>query len=1248
MAEHPSSRATGESLSSSNLAKPDSYLRVGQMNVARIRKDLINLSQLTDVSGNPKFDILLITEPPYTVKRDSIFIPNKECKVFYARKTSSKKWSTHAAIYVLNNSLTWRPIVSSSTSFFAEIEVFSKNMKLRIASVYITAINETALHFETLRDRALNGKTQIIGGDLNGRHDLWERRGTCNRIGRLVHKFARENNWVILNRAGDFTRRPLIKGHDPTTPDITMAQLTSASLVSEWKVDQTSYLSDHLCISFRVQVSIPQHQTVFRAASNSKVAKEAIKALSQLKPSDITYDNLVKTINTVKNTLASKSPNIVRNSNCRENKNIWRTRKLINKISRVLKANSDSNFLSNDPTCLPLKAEIDNLSLELKKRRCHLINKKIREIRNLRSKSLAKKIKRQGQSVIWKEFNITDKNSNNINIIRTGDDALITDQVEILNLIMTNLASKQPAFQTLASPPTNLFRDHALNLHEIDSAIVDLKSRKACGTDGISAKLLKDIHGSNHSILHNFISQIWANKSVPDSIKQSRLTILSKSKEPIGSIDCYRPIGMPNQLLKVLELVISERLRYFVNRNLTDKKQFGAKRTVSTSAALIPITNFVINNTNLKRRVCIWKADVEGAFENLNPASILNILKDNIPNDLWALIQDLLTNRSVHLSAPGIASSAHFMKTTGTTQGSVLSPILFAAVMSILHKKLDSAIAQSKWNNLNKIGPFSYADDFFGAFTGPSNVPLSEQIALMDEFLLFLKTNFNSILESWGLKLAEHKSLCTFVPFPLSQFTLHLSNFLFEKNMAILGVTFGNRKNSIFGAHIDIKYNEIIALIEDYRNNSFNMSPLVRKAIAENVLLPKLLYQAETWASFIGPQQIKKVNSAMRLISAFSIGGTKSTSLLAASALSGIPPGFIWIKELELLSKIRSDGILVDNKVRHLQDRIDITAYYHPANTPMPDTIITEYICEDNLAKEEKGHIHLYTDASWSAAGDGIAVTSILAKKDLMLKTHRFTNCHELELVAIRVALWVAEDLALTKGKALKEITILTDSLSAVKQISNRKSDSETVLLIRNSISHHKKWNRKINLIWIKGHDDYYGNIRADQLARRAVQCGTEFEVNIPISVIKKLLKTQSKSWWTSWCREELANSTHLKKIFSSETFPPSFPSHPNWAITGLLTSHSPMLDDYRARILRVPGVSGRCICDNHTPQDGIHALITCPLLVEIRIKICAEVGLEHNWLNTQNINELTKDPKFYKYITKLVPQLPKHWPRKR
>lgn len=1219
------------------------HLCIGQMNVAHIRKDLSDLYDFKDSNGRPKFDILLITEPPHTVKGNKIFVPDQDTKVFYVKDPSPNKWITSAAVYVLNNKIKWRPIILTSTPILAEIEIICENMKIRLAAAYVHPRRNNLTQLNMLKDHASQGKTHLIAGDLNARHDHWECRGVENNNGRALFKFTQLNNWTILNSAGEFTRRPLTTSQAPTAPDITMSHAHSAHLVSNWKVEQSHFLSDHLCISFNIKFSFPPRQWVFKAASNHKVASKMVNALSQLRPSDITYENILETFRKTKKSLVAKAPNTVKNSTCQENKKIWRLRSTINKISRTLKANPKCHLL-NSPTEHGLGTEIMNLSKLLKEKRCQLINWKIKEIRKLRNRGLAKRVKKFGQSIIWKEFDITGKSSNGPNIIKTLDGSIITDQTEIIKLIMSDLNSKQLQEQFFPPPPSKPFRDHNLTLHEVNLAISLLKSNKACGTDEISAKLLKNIHTSDPNILHNFVNHLWKTKTIPAPLKQSRLVILSKANESIASLTSYRPIGIPNQPLKVLELVILHRLRYYVNRNLSSPKQFGSMKTTSTSSTLKPITNFIFDNTNHKKVVCVWKTDVEGAFENISTYSILDILKPHIPGDLWFLIKDLLSNRSVYYkpTSDSDSPSVQFKKTTGTTQGSTLSPILFSAVMSVLHNELDTKLANSEWNDLTMIGPFSYADDFFGAFVTSTRLPH------LDSFLSFLKFSFNSILKPWDLKLADDKSICSLLPYPVSPPLLTHSKFSIENKVTILGVTFGLFKGSIFGTHIEAKYKEIYTQIENYKNNSFNQPPYVKKMIAENILIPKLLYQAEVWANYIGQHQIDRVNSAMRIISIFSIGGTKSTSFLAASALSGIFPGFIWIKELALLANIRSHGIVVNGSVRILQSRIDPLAFFHPATTPMPDLIITDYICEDELPKEDPQHLQLYTDASWSSTGGGMAIISILARRELLLKTHNLTNNHELELMAIRIAFWIAEDFALVNKKALKEITVLTDSLSAITQIKNQSSDNETVLLIRNSINYHKKWGRKLNLIWVRGHDDYYGNIRADHLAKQAASIGTEFEVNIPISVIKKLLKSQSREWWTSWCRNQLSNSTHLKRIFCEDSFPPSLPIHPDWAVTGLITSHSFRLNEYKARIIKSPGVSGKCPCDNETMQDGIHVIFDCPLLGPARTKICEQLEWDMEKIDIRHVKALTKDQKFYQFLSKLGHCMQAYWPQEK
>lgn len=896
--------------------------------------------------------------------------------------------------------------------------------------------------------------------------------------------------------------------------------------------------------------------------------------------------------------------------------------------------------------CSQTTKHILSLSLQLKKERCRLISLKEKEITYLKAKSLKKRVKQKGEAALWKELNIDIKASQCLNIIDDGNGNIITSHKDLIHAIMKKLASKQTKNSKEPIFPRELHYDHRLQPSEIDRAVASLITSKATGSDTISATFLKEFYCLDKSFVQNMLLDWWDSASIPTPLKQTRLTLIAKSSDAIKKLNSFRPIGVGNQTLVIFEKILNDRLYYFVNKNVLVKEQLGFRKGLRLSEALKPFNNFITDSTLAGRRTVIWKADVESAFDMITSAAILNSLTDHIPNNLWLLIKDLLTNREVVYYSSDPHFKFSFKKTVGTTQGSVLSPTLFASVMGILHKKFNSRLKKSIFSNISLIGPFSYADDLFGAFTFPQNTPSNTAVTEANLFLSFIERTFDSILKSWGLNLAKNKLECVMIGTLYSNLNVinigTNCNFTLLKKVKILGLTFGKINGSIFGFHVQEKCQEIKELLYDYRKNTWHYSFNLRKIIIHRSLLTKLFYLGELWAGHIGTNQLTQLNQIIRLLSIFAIGGASTVSLIAASSLARIPPAFIWIQELILLDSISTNGILHDGNVLRIHKNAIVSDHFHPAFIPQPDLIQTHFVDEESIEVEGSNDIHIYTDASLSALNGGISVVAPKTKKSISLKTHKLTNIFELELKAIHIALLMAEELFLEDKRLLKKIVVLSDSLSSLTNIQNLSSRNMTVLLIRKSILYHSKWGRTIHLIWVKAHNNVYGNELADSLAKEATLSGHPFTIDIPTSVLKAHVSKCQRDAWKHWFQSAIHNTTRFSDFFGANDFPPDLMFTPNFNLTALFTSHSPLYNDYKHRLFK--NTNGCCPCDNITPQTGKHAITECPLLIELRNQAYLSLNIEQGIYNHKNLTTIKKDNQFLKFAYFVSKGIKNYW----
>ena len=131
-------------------------------------------------------------------------------------------------------------------------------------------------------------------------------------------------------------------------------------------------------------------------------------------------------------------------------------------------------------------------------------------------------------------------------------------------------------------------------------------------------------------------------------------------------------------------------------------------------------------------------------------------------------------------------------------------------------------------------------------------------------------------------------------------------------------------------------------------------------------------------------------------------------------------------------------------------------------------------------SNEDQNHLDIYTDGSTCKITKkttcAVYIPATQTKESWLLSN--FTNSFNAELAAIKQAL------TLTYNQDWNEITIYTDSKSAIHAISNFKwKSSNYIPEIIQQINNYKSAGTKINLFWILSHAGITGNEIADQLA---------------------------------------------------------------------------------------------------------------------------------------------------------------------
>jgi len=215
--------------------------------------------------------------------------------------------------------------------------------------------------------------------------------------------------------------------------------------------------------------------------------------------------------------------------------------------------------------------------------------------------------------------------------------------------------------------------------------------------------MLKQIPPCLKQRLLDIYNSMLSTGNYPHTWRSSIVIPIPKPKTNSSEINGYRPISLIPSLSKIIEIMISLRLMWFINRHsLTNGNQVAFKKNHSTMDSILKIQHFVSNAISTRNLVSILDTDFEKAFDRVGPHAVLSrLLLWAIGPRLYNLVKASMTNRTFKVRVNDkTSSSANLLN--GIPQGSPLSVVLF--IIAFDHVNL--SLARYKKINLSL-----YADD---------------------------------------------------------------------------------------------------------------------------------------------------------------------------------------------------------------------------------------------------------------------------------------------------------------------------------------------------------------------------------------------------------------------------------------------------------------------------------------------------------------------------------------------------------
>lgn len=949
----------------------------------------------------------------------------------------------------------------------------------------------------------------IFGIDSNAHSSFWNSEDTNSR-GQKLEEFILTYNMYVLNEGESATFRT---SRFATIIDITLA-LGAKDDIHSWNVSEKYFFSDHQMIEFKVEGKLPKPKKVSQINWNlfSKLAEKQ-------RPNYCTWST---------NTIDAEAE----------------------KIEFLLKeALNKSTFLK------PLKKKsLKWFTADLQKEKKVVLqlvhkyrtNPTAENERNLKSanKTYFKKV-RKAKRKSWKEFcdSICSPESmaklekvmkaeprKNLGMLQYSNGDFTRTPNEAIELAMsTFFPGSQPLpidevevenFNTDSKILYDLSFDSFITEGKVKKAFYSFGPDKSPGLDGITPRALQAL-GTLAIIRITILFKVCIEIGyTPERWRCSKVVFMAKpNKESYSKVGSFRPLTLSSFLLKALErLVIWELEEKTFKIRPVSSNQHAFRKGFSTDTALSSLVDKIESSITRGSCTLVVFCDIEGAFNSVSSKSALQAMIDfNLPSNIVEWYKQFHTNRYAVVDALGIKSKRKLLK--GISQGGVASPCIWNLVF-------DSFLELFK----GPVKATGYADDgalYLHGFDPPTMVDLMESA-------LKLAVEWGT---RHGLTMNPAKTTAMFfhrknkfrMPRKVKMSGVELE---YSETCKYLGITLDTRLR--YKVHIEQKVKSARKHILKIRSAIGTLWGPNARALRwsyQTIILSSICYGSVVWAracsDSVTRQKLAKIN---RLMSCTMMPTRKGTPTAGLEVILNMPPIDLKVEETALKAMLRVlpssqsswDGI-GKSGTGHLlwgSRRLDELGI-KPNNLDSTSSISVSRNFQIDLGSFNSGlpltdsSTVCYTDGSRTLEGTGYGLG--ISRQDFMIVSEngnlgKNTSVFQAEVFAIHRAC----DKLLESSS--KDVTIFSDSQSALLALESVKIKSKVVencLVKLNQLSQISR----VQLKWVKAHDDHPGNEFADSEAKLGtVNSKNLVKIFEPVSLAKvKITKAMISSWNRRW-----------------------------------------------------------------------------------------------------------------------------------